>query len=146
MRQDTGRCGCDLAAIGSPTISFGDLPLVLQDQLHRRVELLDAIELVQHPPKSIEPVGHIRLQLDHLAIGLGRIEMLVERLAGLCEAKPGFEGLRPDARQLLEELPRRSVVARGGQQLAEPMDRIRVFRIDLENLPIACSACGSFLA
>jgi len=102
VRQGTGLCGSDRAATRSPTVAFVGLPVAFENKLHRSIELFNTIELVQHPPETGEPVRHVRLQLDHLAVGAGSIQVLAECFAALRKAKPCLEGLGPDARQRLE--------------------------------------------
>lgn len=80
------RRACDGPGLGHPVRR----PAAVEDRLHGRIEFLDTIQFVQHPPKTVETVGQVLLQLDDFTIGVGSVEMLGERFAGPREAEPGL--------------------------------------------------------
>ena len=103
----------------------------------RGVDFGNPSELDQAPRHVDEPVLLVRLQPHIFEMVVDRFLMLAKFLAGLAQALPGLGGVGTNRGQGAERTLGRGVVTFQGLQLAQPVQRIGVFGLNLQDAPVA---------
>ena len=102
-----------------------------------RVEFRHPPELDHASADRDEPIRLARLQPHVFEMLAQRFLMLAEPFAGLAQTQPRLGGVRANHRQGPEQPLGRGEVILRRQQLAQPVQRIGVFWLDLQDPPVA---------
>ena len=98
--------------------------------------------LTRHLADRDEPVRQVRLQPHEFEVLAQRFLVLAEAFADLAQALPRLGGVGANRRQGAEQPLGRGEVALRRQQLAQPVQRVGVPRLDLQNPPVAAFRIG----
>ena len=93
--------------------------------------------LAMHLATAMKPSGRIRLQPHEFEVLAQSLLVLTEAVADLAQTLPRLGGVGPNRRQDPEQPLGRGEVTLRCQQLAEPVQRVGVLRLNLQNPPIA---------